>query len=409
MDRLQISEYIHKYFRDNSSEAARLISELDFDNDTAWANSTSLLHLARIPLYLQLIILEFQRDKQLPKNRAQLLSAFVQQIIRREGARHTSSIDKYAKEKLLGSLAYRALKEGYLLRLPEQRAQSLIREEIQNLKLQSLIQPHLTLGSAWQEILSNNFLHVAGWQWVEWLHQLILDYFLACKIVDIRTNGTQSEIGELNKLIHSQTLEQACVIALGLLDPLYGGRFLLDLVKANKRTAQLAFENQNDLESEDISNVLVAEATNNELSNTDLSGITTALPYYPVVQNFYKCFRTNNDFTRIKIAKAISSMVVKYYPLTADDSQVNSSMYNSERLAIQSFDRPRIKAAVKRGLELLTAWVGNKNDDVRFFSAKGLWETDRGQAAEALRNLLLTGDNQLRSKIKDLMEQWGIR
>jgi hypothetical protein len=137
--------------------------------------------------------------------------------------------------------------------------------------------------------------------------------------------------------------------------------------------------------------------------------LNTHIMPFPVSICYFLGSVSESDATRIKIVEAISSMVVRYYPLTVDDTQINLSRYRSEKLAIQIFDLPRIKTAVKRGLELLTTWAGNNNDEVRFFSAKGLWETDRGHAAEIFKNLMLSSDDQLRNKIKDLMKWWGIQ
>ena len=132
------------------------------------------------------------------------------------------------------------------------------------------------------------------------------------------------------------------------------------------------------------------------------------MPYLPVVQNFSLHFKSNGEPERIRIAEAISSMVIKYYPLIAGNRLIDPSMYYDELMEIQILDDTRIRIAVKRGIELLNAWIGNKIDPVRFYAAKGLWETDRGRAAQIMKDLLLKGNKNLAEQVRELMGQWGI-
>jgi hypothetical protein len=407
LDRTQVNDYIHRYFKDTPEEAVRLLEDLSFDRDDVWRNTASILHLARIPLYLQLIISEFQHSGELPRSRAQLLSALIHRIIQRESVRYAARVDRYAKEKLLGSFAYQAICEGYSLRLPDRRAQSLLRDEIQYLKQQGLIHADLTFGLIWQEILSNNFLRVSGSQWVEWLHQLIFDYFLACEIAHIRVDRDAARIRELNQRINRQTWEQACVIALGLLDPMHGVGFLGDLIRIDVRIAQMAFENQNEDAGWRLSESIITEIIDaDDPSDDQLMRIALALPYLPIVETLYTCFRANSEVARARIAEAVSCLVIKYSPLVTEDT--DSISYDNELQTIEIPDRSRIRSGVKRGIQLLTAWVGNRNDTVRFHAAKGLWETDRGRAAQALREIMLAGDERLEKKVMELMQDWGI-
>jgi len=179
LEREEIVSYIRRYFKDNQRDADRLLSKLRINSDTLWRDTKSILHLARIPLYLQLFITQFRRTGELPTNRAKLLKTLVDKTIERESVRHANMVDRFAKEMLLGAFAYSAIRDGYSLRLPENKAHGIVRTQIQRLKDESLIEPHLTFGAVWQEILSNNFLKVVDGLWVEWLHQLIFDYFLA--------------------------------------------------------------------------------------------------------------------------------------------------------------------------------------------------------------------------------------
>jgi len=68
----------------------------------------------------------------------------------------------------------------------------------------------------------------------------------------------------------------------------------------------------------------------------------------------------------------------------------------------------QIKLAVKRGIDMLKTWVSNRNELVRFYAAKGLWESDKNLASQTLRELHRRGSRTTVKLVKDLMEEWGI-
>jgi hypothetical protein len=357
--------------------------------------------LARIPLYLQLIISEYQRSKELPNSRATLLRTLFQTTIQRESVRHAARVDRFGKERLLGSFAYRAISEGYSLRIPEHIVESILRKDIVSLKQAGLIQTDLVFGAIWQEILSNNFLKIVDSSRVEWLHQLIRDYFLACEIVRIRTDGDPSEIRELNERITRYTWDQACANALGLLDHLYGGRFLEDLVRIEPDIAQNAFESLGAEEARFLADSIIADIANEETPDSErLKRIAVQLPYLQVVEALGLCFRANPDLVRVGIAEAVSALVIEYSSVVAGGRFVHSGR--------QMADRYRLRDVVKRGVQLLGAWIGNKNEAVRFYAATGLWETDRGLSAQTLKELLDASDPEVAGKVRDVMTEWGI-
>jgi len=113
----QIIAYIKNYLDIEKSED--LISQLEINNETTWDNNSSILHLAKIPLYLKLIISNFKKEGELPNNLAQLLKSFIIAITQRETVRYSSSIDIIAKEMLLGRLTYELNKIDYSLSIPE--------------------------------------------------------------------------------------------------------------------------------------------------------------------------------------------------------------------------------------------------------------------------------------------------
>ncbi len=409
LDRAQLTDYVRRYFNETPAEGDQLLARLGVDTEALWSDKTSILHLARIPLYLQLIVGEYRRSKQLPDNISRLLRTLIYSTLQREDARRAGQVDRFAKERLLGSFAYRAIREGYSLRLPDQRAQSITLKESQLLKQEGLIRADLTFGAIWQEVLSNNFLRVVDWLWVEWLHQLILDYFLACEIARIRTDMDVAEIRELNRTISGSLWEQACVVAMGLIIPNCGGMFLEDLTRIDARIARKAFESQSEDERQQLSESLIAGITYDvdDTENGRLIQVAVALPYLSIVQTLFACFRSSADAVRERVAEAVSLMVIRYYPRVAEGSPYGRWL-NTTSEDDQSLDDATLSQAVKRGIQLLTTWIGNNNDVVRYHAAKGLWETDKGQAAQILRGLILTGDDSVKARVKDLMEQWGI-
>jgi len=409
LDRNQVIDYIRRYHKDEPDAAEMLLQNLNVYKESEWRNSTSILHLARIPLYLQLIILEFKRSNQLPNSRAELLRILIHTIFQREGLRYAAKVDRYAKERLLASVAYQAISDGYSVRFLDSRAQSILQDASQRLKQQGMIQADLTFGAIWEEILSNNFLRVVDWMWIEWLHQLILDYFLACEIVHIRTEREPSKIKELNQRIERQSWEQACVVAIGLLDKSDGAMFLEDLIKIDAKIAQVAFESLPEEKGLDIANSMILDILKkDDPENERFLKLARTLPYLSIVQNFSLHFKSDGEPERIRIAEAVSSMVIKYYPLIAGNRLTDPSIYYDELMEFQILDDTRIRIAVKRGIELLNAWIGNKIDLVRFYAAKGLWETNRGRAAQTMKDLLLKGNKNLAEQVRELMGQWGI-
>jgi len=391
LDKEQVGDYIQRHFRDAPDKGDRLLHDLGYDGDAAWRNSASILTLVRIPLYLQLLVSDFRRRGEVPRNKADLLRGLIQRTLDREPVRQAARVDRRAKEGLIGAIAYKAVREGYLLRVPHRHARLLLGQESLRLKGLGLIHGELTVETLWRELLSNNLWHEVGDKWVEWIHQLIVDYFLACEIARIRTEGNPRETLELHQLINRSVWEQPCIIALSLLDGVQGARFLVDLLKTDTRIAQLAFDNVDEGDAREIADCLFSEGRESPSAFGErLRSVALALPYLSVVQRLGTCFRELGHPIRQEIAEAVSAMVMKYYPLLVQEVR-DRVRYYDDRQAIEMLDRGRIKIGVNRGLELLTAWSANSNDHVRFHAAKGIWETDRGRASEVFRALLTRG------------------
>src|SRR5262249_38410025 len=150
-----------------------------------------------------------------------------------------------AKKRLLGQFAYRAASDRYSLQLPESYALGILGEIIRELKEYALVPQHLTVGAIWQEIISNNFFKLADWRSVEWIHQLLFDFFLGSEMAHIWVTGSPQDKGVLWRRV-SYAWGHACAIGLGLLEPMAGAQYLEFLISISGDLARVAFETQSE-------------------------------------------------------------------------------------------------------------------------------------------------------------------
>lgn len=392
----QIVEYAKRNIRNGS--AGDFLERLRVDDNEAWENPESLIHLARIPLYLQLLIAQFSRSGELPSSQARLLKTLFEETMRREGARSAASVTTSAKERLLGGVAYRSTREGYSLRMPNSLVQDALSDQVNVLKGLSLVLDDISVTAVWQELLSNNLIRDIDGIWVEWLHQLLLDYFLGCEITRIWTAGNSTEVTQLVASLTRLSWGQACAVALGLLGPMSGARLLEELLRIDRKLGQEAFEGLSEEEEKRIAEVILANAfADADPEGQHLCQIVVKLPYVALVESLRVGFRFGDGPLRERIAEAICRMVITHYPEMAGVHGDYGAL-----------SRQRLGRGVKRGLELLAAWSANRNEIVTFFAAMGLRQTDPGRSAEALRRLYETGSTATVKKVKDLMDDWGI-
>jgi hypothetical protein len=401
MDQGQMVNYVERYFQDSPNETKEFLAKLDINNSKLWEDNTTILHLARIPLYLQLLISEFKRNKDLPNNKAKLLKSLIDTIMRREKVRYAAVVDRYAKERLLSSSAYKAMRQGYLLRIPEDTAQEIIRTQIQKLKDGGLIQSELTFGAVWQEILSNNFLKPREAFSVEWLHQLIFDFFLGNEIIRIWLDNKE-EIEELSDNLRGNVWGQSCAIGLGLLDQINNVNFLEYLIVTNSELAQQAFEGQTEEVQYQISESILNGIFNEtEIDKDHLLQVVKSLPFIAILEVLITSFSSGDENIRTLITEAVSWMIIENYPKIAGSGggfALKGSNYHYQYL----------RKAIKRAFELLTAWSKNKDELVRFYAMKGLWEYDRGLAVKILKDLFLNGKPATVNLVEKMMSDWGI-
>lgn len=412
LDREQLIDYVVRYFKETRKNPKELLDKLDIENTLKWSDKSSVLHLARIPLYLQLIIVEYEQSGMLPNNRAKLLKALIYKIMNREGGKNAAFVDIYAKEQLLGSLASVAVDKDYSLRIPIGVFKPILNKEILDLKKGGLIDPKITYGSIYQELLSNNFFKQIDLSWIDWVHQLVMEYFLACSIVSAYSVGNVGVASNINKKIslRKKSWEQACIIALGILDLFNGARFLRQLFKIDYEIARLAFESLDFDDAFRISEAILDQILKEEdFENENLIEFVCVLSYPQVVEVLANKFKASSKAKRVKISEAISTSVLQYYFLTKPK---NSFVRTVENYKIESelklLDGDRIVKAVKKEIELLDAWIGSKHEEVRFYAAKGLWEENKVAAARALKELIKSCDEKIVFNVNELMDAWGI-
>lgn len=405
MGRDQMVDYIYRYFKEDETSAEDLLSKLDIYNENLWDDQKSIVHLARIPLYLQLFILEYERSEKLPNNQARLLKALIDRTLEREKAKHAAKVDSLAKERLLSGFGFEAVLKGHWLRLPDYLAQEIFKNQLQKLKEEGFIEGGLTVGAAWQEIVSNNFLKVVSRRWTEWLHQLICDYFLGCEIVQIWTVRGDTEKEALAAALTTSAWAQACGIALGLLEQDRGARFLEDLTYGHPRLAQQAFEAQIEEDQRDLSTALLSEVIKTGDTDTErLNHIAVSLPCTVIVEAFIERFNFCSEEWDAPIAKAVSALLIAYsspvlqYRLNAGDETYDSEFHYYQRLS----------STLTRASDLLKAWTNHRNEFVSFYAAKGLWGLERELTARTFRKLTRSKNGEVVRMVRNLVDEWGI-
>jgi hypothetical protein len=332
-----------------------------------------------------------------------LFKALVDQIIDREDVRGNISVDRIANEYLLGGLSFRSIRSGYSLRFPERYAHTQIIEILQVLKTREIITAAVTFGEIWQSVLSVNFIKLVNGHSVEWLHQLIRDYFLGVEYARIWEEDDAAQLRYLKQRLTDNVWDTAYTIALCLLCGRSGATFLWSLINANEENARRAFENQ----TEGVRIVLIDNLLCNILEKEDydtkeLKTISRTLPYPEVVEGLDSKFDTTpSDEMRVLLIEAVAEMVISHYPKLCVSDKYRQSVLDDAR-------NQEMKEAVKRSEKLLRKYLRNRNEKISFYAAKGLWEHDKPAAVEQLKKLKFSTNPEVSSMVNDLIVEWGI-
>jgi hypothetical protein len=241
---------------------------------------------------------------------------------------------------------------------------------------------------------------------VDWLHQSIFDYFLACKIADIRATANGEAVRGLQRHLKEEVWEQACIIAVSLLEVRDAVRFLRDLLRTRARLAQLAFDDAP--EGTQIASHLVTIAAQPTAPDDELHHIALALPYPEIVDALVKTFGSGNEDFRVRITRSVAALVIKYLPLTVNEAHVDRVRYYDERETLQELDVERIQKGVNDALDALKSWCSDINEEVRFYAAKALWHTDVDRAMRVLNSLRRSKIKHVRELVEGLIADWGL-
>ena len=216
--------------------------------------------------------------------------------------------------------------------------------------------------------------------------------------------GSETDRSSLTKKLSRYAWGLPCEVALNLLDGRAGAQFLEQLIMIDGELARRAFESQNEQDQKALTELLISETINaGEPDTAQLNRIAVNLPSPITVQTLIDQSKICDVKMDVPIAKAISALVVEHGPVViASRSGLDFGQVISERrLGI-------VTAAVKRAINQLMAWSNSRNDFVSLYSAKGLWEFERGLATETLRRLWKTSPPEVVSSVKDVMEELGV-
>lgn len=387
LEREQIEEYVRRHFGEDEPRANDLLTKLDLQNDKQWSNQSSFIHLARIPLLLQLIILEYSRTGYIPTNKAKILHALISHMVERDKVRYVVHLSIDGKTRLLGRLSYESILNRYYLSIPENLAKTLFTQILRDLRNEGLAPSDLLVEDIWQAILSNNLLAVQHTPWlafniVGWLHQLVFDYFLANEIVRIVVIPKRDDIVRLKGSLFKfpEVWSQPFQLALALVDPSQGAILLDSLFRANEELAKAAFDGQTDADADELAHALVQRLCELEEWNV-LMKVALTIPYIPMLEGLTHAFQmVVEGLKKGHIAEVVSRLVRENY-----GSDI-----------------------AERGIDFLEAWISSRNEIVRFHAALGLWERDRGRAASVLRALRKRGTQRIRTMVQEKMDEWGL-
>ncbi len=408
LDRQQIIDYANAYFHRHAlTSMDAFFEQLNIHDDDSWDDETASVQLARIPLYLQIFLDVFKQTGELPHGRAMLLKALVNKIYSREKGRGNINLDQLASERMLSSLSFQSVESDYYLRFPEQYAQQKLLDVFELLRTCGMIAATTVFGDAWRDILSANFLKTVTDNSIEWLHQLIRDYFLGIEYARIWQTDDEQQLEALQHRLRGKIRhwDTPSTIALSLLDPKSAASFLLFLIDAGEEKAKHAFENQTVSTRLAIANHLVCSVLDKgDPESHELRIATWSLPYPEIAEALGSNFYYSADLEmQAMLIEAIGEMVIEHLPSIDDET---FALYWHSRRDIARYQQA--KAAMKRCAELLNKYLRNSNELASFNAAKGLWEHDRQAAMDQLKKLLQSSDAGVVEKVKDLLDEWGV-
>ena len=126
-----------------------------------------------------------------------------------------------------------------------------------------------------------------------------------------------------------------------------------------------------------------------------------------MVEAFDSQFHEAED-TRVRalLIEALAEVIIFHHPKVSGDQNFNSWAYSSH---LQAARVESTKASIRRSTELLRRYARNDDDLVSFYAAKGLYKHERSLSVDRLRELLSSRNADVRSRVLDLIDEWGMR
>lgn len=407
LDREQVLGYARAYGSRHQIDIESFVECLNVRSDDAWVDRSSTLQLARIPLYLQIFLDVYRLTGALPNNRAELLRALVDRILNREESRNQRRIDRFANELTLARIAFKSNTRGAAMRLQVNYVRELIQQSLELLRRGAIVDPGVTVGELWRHVLSSSLLKRVRYDSLEWLHQLLRDYFMGVEFARIWRSGTSEETAEMTSRLGNRAWDLACTIALSILGEQHGDGFLLQLIQVYDENARRAFEGQTDaLRKRLLGSIVSATLEQQDPETPLLKRLGRALPYVEFVHALDSHFRDAEDDMQIVLVEAVTQLVVEHLPTVVSGPDAFAGWYADS--SIRQARYQTTKAATKRASEVLGRYLRSRNELVSFHAAKGLYETDRAAAVEQLQKLACSTDGRIRNLVKSLVEDWGM-
>nr|WP_246581016.1 NACHT domain-containing protein [Deinococcus aestuarii] len=392
----QVHDYVIRRFPGDHDCAQALLTQLRIDDRALWDNAASFVHLARLPLHLQLLVEDFMATGEVPRNKGTLLQRLIRRMGRTAVTRRAPYLDDHTRESVLSTVAHRGVTSQRYLTLPVTVARQGVADG-----LTALIQTHelpsdANVAAVWTDLLSDNYLtftRVEGESAVsrdrnevQWLHQTVFDYSLAqtlIRAVQLLGPGDQALPAPLDKWLATlpEILDQPCQIALGLL-PQQERVVLLDqLVRQRNSLAGRVLVG----EEPAAADLLIVESLELVLQDdprvlTDLRHVALLRPSVGVATRLIEVFRYRSVEEKREIVRVNCAFAIKYQ------------------------DTP----AARRALRSAHTWLGNRDEWVKFYAAQAAWGgPQRGEAGQVLQQLRQARDPDVRRAVATLAKSWG--
>lgn len=402
----QIRDYSNKYFS-SSLDAEEFQYFIGLDSESAWNNENSSIHLARIPLFLQIYLETYKNSKEIPDSKAKLVRALVRIIVNRENSLNPFGYGTSFLEKTLSSFTYLLVSDHYGLRFPESVAKTKIAPIVKRNIDRYSESGNITLDVFWKKTISANFLRSYSDTEVEWLHQLLRDYFLGVEIADIWSNKEVSDENKMSTI--RRGWDMALSIALETLSgSLVGAELLQKLIEYNKENfgdhAVLVFSGQSSDSRYRLAFTLIDKIViDGDYETNLLNNIVEVLPFSEVVEALDESISLmKNSEMHPKLIEALSNMTIFHYEDTIVNREI-SGFYGNKITNIYA------TIAVKRGKEVLNRYLRHKDELLCFYAAKGLYSIDRSASVNCFKKLLSGKSDCVKRLVVELSDEWGMQ